>query len=156
MSKIHFSDIVRQTLQKSADSLTKRELADRIVWDKSDIAFFNRKLSKTLNDQIAEGRIATEFDHLGVTRYKLIENPVKKKPVAPKVAAEPEEPPKSDLDRVKEELGVADLSSEYQMGYARGYNDAMFHGNREAYNAGRQQVLKGLLKLLNIKGEVLL
>ena len=154
MSKIHFSDIVRQTLQKSADSLTKKELADRVVWDKSDMSFFNRKLSKTLNDQIAEGRIATEFDHLGVTRYKLIENPVKKKPVAPKVEEQPQEAPKSDLDRVKEDLGVEELSNEFQMGYTRGYNDAMFHGHREAYNAGRQNVLKGLLKLLNIKGEI--
>ena len=155
MSKIHFSDIVRDTLRNSADSLTKKELGDRIVWDKSDMSFFNRKLRKTLNDQIAEGKIETEFDHLGVTRYKLVENPVKKA-AAPKVEVQPEESPKSDLDRVKEELGVEELSSEYQMGYMRGYNDAMFHGNREAYNAGRQQVLKGLLKLLNIKGEVLL
>lgn len=155
MSKIHFSDIVRDTLRKAADSLTKKELADRIVWDKSDMSFFNRKLSKTLNDQITDGKVVTEFDHLGVTRYKLVENPVKKKP-APKVEEQPQEEPKSDLDRVREELGVEELSSEYQMGYARGYNDAMFHGHREAYNAGRQNVLKGLLKLLNIKGEVLL
>lgn len=156
MSKVHFSDIVRDTLKSAADSLTKKELGDRIVWDKSDLRFFNRKLSKTLNDQIAEGRIATEFDHLGVTRYKIVENPIKKEPVVPKITTEPEAPPKSDLDRAKEELGVEELSSEYQMGYMRGYNDAMFHGHREAYNAGRQQVLKGLLKLLNIKGEVLL
>ena len=71
MSKVHFSDIVRDTLRKAADSLTKKELGDRIVWDKSDMRFFNRKLSKTLNDQIIEGKIASEFDHLGVTRYKL-------------------------------------------------------------------------------------
>lgn len=155
MSKIHFSDIVRDTLRKAADSLTKKELGDRIVWDKSDMRFFNRKLSKTLNDQVIEGKIASEFDHLGVTRYKLVENPVKKAP-QPKAEVQHEELPKSDLDRVKEDLGVEELTSEYQMGYTRGYNDAMFHGHREAYNAGRQHVLKGLLKLLNIKGEVLL
>jgi len=62
----------------------------------------------------------------------------------------------SDVDRIKQELGVKQMDVQYETGYNRGYHDAMFHGHREAYNAGRQSVLKGLLKLLNIKGEVML
>ena len=62
----------------------------------------------------------------------------------------------SDINKLKQDLGVAKIPFNYQEAYTRGYNDAMFHSHRDAYNAGRQSVLKGLLKLLNIKGEVLL
>lgn len=44
----------------------------------------------------------------------------------------------------------------YQQGYSQGYNDAMFHSHRDAYNAGRKVVIEGLLKLLKLDAKVLM
>lgn len=177
--KEHFSDKVRAVLAASSDKLTRKELTDRLDVD-------NVTLGKCLSDQIKRKYIATEVDKLGVPRYYLTgvpeprtyhppKNPKAKqlKPgprgdgstmkraeerIAKKEEANNKKGPeqKSDVDRLKDELGVKKLDMTYEAGYTRGYDDAMFHGHREAYNAGRQSVLKGLLKLLNIKGEVML
>lgn len=44
----------------------------------------------------------------------------------------------------------------YQQGYSQGYNDAMFHSHREAYQAGKKVVIEGLLKLLKVDAKVLM
>lgn len=58
----------------------------------------------------------------------------------------------SDIDRQGED-GKSFL---YQHGYSQGYNDAMFHSHRDAYNAGRKVVIEGLLKLLKVDAKVLM
>lgn len=175
--KPSFAQALRDTLKNSADALTKQEMLSRIQWDdKIDTPLLAIKISKTLNDQLKNGFLKAENDFLGVTRYRL----TGKEPTLPqfgqkkkgysqtkKVAQEriarkeelemtSEARAQSDINKIKKELGVMEIPHDYQEAYNRGYNDAMFHSHRDAYNAGRQSVLKGLMKLLNIKGEVLL
>lgn len=58
----------------------------------------------------------------------------------------------SDIDRQGENA----KSFMFQQGYSQGYNDAMFHSHRDAYNAGRKVVVEGLMKLLKIDAKVLM
>ena len=52
--------------------------------------------------------------------------------------------------------GESGKSLVYQQGYSQGYNDAMFHSHRDAYQAGKKVVIEGLLKLLKLDAKVLL
>lgn len=176
-NKPTFAQMVRDIMGNSADAMTKQEILSRIEWDNTGATVsVSEKLSNALRDQLRSGFAESETDALGVIRYRLtdkqplpspFQTPKKKlsqtKEAAQKRIARKEEAEmsheakaKSDINKIKEELGVMEIPHDYQEAYNRGFNDAMFHGHRDAYNAGRQSVLKGLLKLLNIKGEVML
>lgn len=85
-----------------------------------------------------------------------------------KVEAEAKEEPKEVSDRegrsgtrgkgtgeFKDE-GTGAIDFEYQRGYSNGYNDAMFHTQRDAYQAGKRVVIEGLLKILKVDAKVLM
>ena len=44
----------------------------------------------------------------------------------------------------------------YQRGYATGYNEAINHSQKDAYQAGKRVVIEGLLKLLKVDAKVLM
>ena len=52
--------------------------------------------------------------------------------------------------------GTGEIDFEYQRGYSNGYNDAMFHTQRDAYQAGKRVVIEGLLKILKVDAKVLM
>ena len=52
--------------------------------------------------------------------------------------------------------GTGEINFEYQRGYSNGYNDAMFHTQRDAYQAGKRVVIEGLLKILKVDAKVLM
>ena len=49
-----------------------------------------------------------------------------------------------------------DSMFEYQRGYQNGYNDAINHSQKDAYQAGKRVVIEGLLKLLKVDAKVLM
>jgi len=49
-----------------------------------------------------------------------------------------------------------DSMFEYQRGYQNGYNDAISHSQKDAYQAGKRVVIEGLLKLLKVDAKVLM
>jgi len=161
------SERTRDVLNSASDKLTRQEILERLGTVTKD------QLRKSLNNQVSMGYLGIEHDHLGVPRYYLTgklpdqntlayrsrgkNNGIVKAKAEERIAKKEEKDnAPSDLNKLKEELGTEKIPFNYQEAYTRGYNDAMFHSHRDAYNAGRQSVLKGLLKLLNIKGEVLL
>lgn len=184
VKKVHFSDRVREVIGSAPDKLTRKELMDRLGdVDKTTLGKclsdqIKRNYIATEVDKLGVPR----YYLTGVLPEPKTYHPPKKpksewaktgpkpkggKPksliraeerIAKKEEADSKKAPEqySDIDRIKQELGVKQMDAQYETGYNRGYHDAMFHGHREAYNAGRQSVLKGLLKLLNIKGEVML
>jgi len=153
----------RDVLNSASDKLTRQEILERLG------TVTREQLRKSINNQVSMGYLGVEHDHLGVPRYYLTGKLPDQNTLAyrsrgknngeVKAKAEKEEneaKAQSDLNKLKEELGTQKIPFDYQEAYTRGFNDAMFHSHRDAYNAGRQSVLKGLLKLLNIKGEVML
>ena len=186
VKKVHFSDTVRAVIAEASDKLTRKEIADRLGdVDKTTLGKclsdqIKRKYIATEVDKLGvpryyltgilpEPRVYAPPKKPAAQRAKTGPKPKgdNSKPksliraeerIAKKEEVESKKAPEqySDIDRVKQELGIKQMDVQYETGYNRGYHDAMFHGHREAYNAGRQSVLKGLLKLLNIKGEVML
>lgn len=85
-----------------------------------------------------------------------------------KVEAEAKEEPKEVSDREGRsgtrgkgtgqfnDEGTGEIDFEYQRGYSNGYNDAMFHTQRDAYQAGKRVVIEGLLKILKVDAKVLM
>lgn len=183
MSKdVPVSEKVRQVIASASDKLTKKEIVDRLA--DLPLQTVTKCLSDQIRSGFVATEVdhlGVPRYYLTDIKPKIAHGQSSKKPraerkrtgpkgdssskrraearMARKEAAAAEKPKPlqiSDIDKVKQELGVKELHIQYETGYSRGYNDAMFHGHREAYNAGRQSVLKGLLKLLNIKGEVML
>lgn len=95
--------------------------------------------------------------HSGMECVKLLDSSKEEKDIEAKEEA-------AVLNAKRQPLKESDIARQgenaksfmYQQGYSQGYNDAMFHSHRDAYNAGRKVVIEGLLKLLKLDAKVLM
>ena len=143
------TDVVLEYIKNSALPVTRQELVRAMPQLTKD------QIRKVTNDMVNSKRLIVETDNLGVPRYRL--GHIRVKPVK----VEKPNPPKTRTKKPSTEVRIAAAITDkpedhYQKGYYDGYNEAMFHSQREAYNAGRKAVLKGLTKLLGVDAEVLL
>ena len=107
-------------------------------------------------------------------KYAVVLNPHKEEPKQeePKQEEPKQEEPKQEEPKQEEpkqrsgtrgkgtgefkDEGTGEIDFEYQRGYSNGYNDAMFHTQRDAYQAGKRVVIEGLLKILKVDAKVLM
>ena len=95
------------------------------------------------------------------TKRRAAKKAAKAEVEAVKVEAVKEEPKQRSGTRGKgtgefKDEGTGEIDFEYQRGYSNGYNDAMFHTQRDAYQAGKRVVIEGLLKILKVDAKVLM
>ena len=142
------SAIITEALKTSAMPLTRVELRRRVH------GLTNEQIRKGLSNMIGSKKIVSTMSDQGVVEYSLkVEEP--EKPKVKKAAVLSEEKQKRILEGVEPPPpNTSEL--DLQAMYMKGYNDGVFHANRDGYNAGRKSVLKSLTKLLGIDAEILL
>jgi hypothetical protein len=135
------STLILGALETSALPLTRVEIGNKLPEVTKD------QIRKRTNALVAAGKIVQTVSKHGVPRYAIPKGPRKspqliKEEKAKLIDSAELPPPTPELD--------------VQAAYLKGYNDGIFHANRDGFNAGRKAVLKGLTKLLGIEAEILL
>ena len=152
------STMLIEVLQKSALPLTRVELGQKLSSLTKD------QVRKSTNSLVASGKIVQVMSPLGVPSYEIAPEPKKAKPkleLVPKPKKVPKAPvlteeKKATIMKAVEPPTPTTPELDLQAAYLRGYNDGVYHANRDGFNAGRKAVLKGLTKLLGIDAEILL
>ena len=142
------SAMIMEVLKKSALPLTRVELENKLPDLSRD------QVRKGLSNTVGAKKVVSKMTKQGVPEYSLAQEPSLKPRVkkAAVLSADRQMKVIKGIEEAPPETGPVDL----QAAYLRGYNDGVFHANRDGYNAGRKAVLKGLTKLLGINAEILI
>jgi len=161
---------VFEYMKKRGVELTREEIANGAKLNREQVrkavkTFLDNKTVSIIEDESGNGILRyvlhpdaylTKYNQHYVVRIAGAAEQVVEEEVVEEEAAvvTPKRQPlkESDIDRQGENA----KSFMFQQGYSQGYNDAMFHSHRDAYNAGRKVVVEGLMKLLKIDAKVLM
>ncbi len=158
-------------MQKRGVEVTREEIAKGtgLTRDQVKVVLHRFKMNEVVSVRMDEENIqagvpyytlhpnAGLAKHSGIDVIKVLGSSIEEKDIeaeeeAAVINAQRQPLKESDIDRQGENA----KSFMYQQGYSQGYNDAMFHSHRDAYNAGRKVVVEGLMKLLKIDAKVLM
>lgn len=142
------SAMILNVLKHSAIPLTRVEIQQKLPGLTTD------QIRKGISNMVGSKKLVSLMTTQGVPEYRVADT-TKPKPKVKKAAvlsADKQMKVIKGIEEAPPETGPADL----QAAYLRGYNDGVFHANRDGYNAGRKAVLKGLTKLLGINAEILI
>lgn len=142
------SAMILNVLKNSAIPLTRVEIQHKLPGLTTD------QVRKGISNMVGSKKLVSLMTTQGVPEYRVADT-TKLKPKVKKAAVLSADRQMRIIEGVEEappETGEKDL----QAAYMRGYNDGVFHANRDGYNAGRKAVLKGLTKMLGINAEILL
>lgn len=149
MSKVSPTTVIQDYVKNRALPVTRQEIISGTDLSKDQVR-------KATNEMVLRGRLATEMDAMGVTRYLTPEANLKvaeasftldevgvSKETIYKVASSIHKPTKTESawDTL---VGEAE-----QRGFAKGYSVGVQEVHRAAYNQGKSDVIRRLTELLS-------